>query len=192
MNYYQPTIENAAERRAGLHEFAMWNRRALLSIWSMLDRPDTYIDFGSGDGAMVRFARACGVDAVGVDLIAEPPDVTHDLRRLLVLGRKFQLATSIEVAEHLTPDAAEIFCNSVSDHLIDNGGWFIFTAALPGQIGDHHVNLIPPYEWRTMLTDSGLTWHKDATIRLAYLWNQTVGPMHHLPSNLQVFVKGAP
>jgi len=190
--YYDPSPEVAAQRRIALGEFDMWNRRALFSIWALLGRSETYIDFGCGSGAMVRSARACGVDAVGVDVIAEPPDVIHDLRHPLHLGRKFQFATSIEVAEHLTPEAAPIFCQSVSDHLIDTGGWLIFTAALPGQAGDHHVNLIPPFEWRQKLTDVGLTYHADATQRLAQLWTITTGPLHHLPANLQVFVKGEP
>jgi len=141
---------------------------------------------------MVRFGRSCGVDAVGVDIIAEAPDFRHDLRQPLQINRKFQLATSIEVAEHLPPEAAPVFCRSVADHLIDNGGWFIFTAALPGQPGHHHVNLIPPFEWRQKLSDAGLTYHETATVKLALLWTQTAGPLHHLPANLQVFVKGEP
>jgi hypothetical protein len=190
--YYNPTAEGMAERRQALQEFDMWNRRALMSIWSLIGRPETYIDFGSGSGAMVRLARSCGVSAVGVDIIAEPPDFAHDLREPLQLGRKFQLATSIEVAEHLPADAASVFCKTVVEHLIDNGGWFIFTAALPGQPGYHHVNLIPPFEWREKLSDAGLTYHETATIKLALLWTQTTGSLHHLPANLQVFVKGEP
>ncbi len=190
--YYEPNPDQIAQRREGLREFDMWNRRALLSIWSLLGHPETYIDFGCGSGAMTRFARACGVDAVGVDLIAEPPDIVHDLRRPLQLGRKFQLVTSIEVAEHLTPEAANIFCQSVADHTIDNAAWFIFTAALPGQHGHHHVNLIPPFEWRQKFTEVGFTYHESATMKLALLWTQTTGSMHHLPANLQVFVRGEP
>lgn len=191
-NYYAPTPDEIAVRRRGLDEFDIWNSRALLTIWSLLGRSDTYVDFGSGNGCMVRLARACGVDAVGIDIIAEPPDIIHDLRFPLDLGRKFQLATSIEVAEHLTPEASNVFCETVVKHLIDNGGWFVFTAALPGQSGDNHVNLITPFKWRELFTDHGLTYHMDATIKLAYLWKLTTGPMHHLPANLQVFVKGTP
>jgi cyclopropane fatty-acyl-phospholipid synthase-like methyltransferase len=191
-NYYTPSPDEIESRRRGLDEYNIWNERALFTIWSLLGRADTYIDFGSGNGHMVKMARACGVDAVGVDIIAEPPDIIHDLRRPLDLGRKFQLATSIEVAEHLTPEASDTFCETVVKHLIDNGGWLVFTAALPGQMGQNHVNLRTPYGWREILTDHGLTYHMDATIKLAYLWKLTTGSLHHLPANLQVFVKGTP
>lgn len=191
-DYYEPDAQSAATRRQALTEFDLWNRRALLTIWALLGRPETYIDFGCGSGAMVRLARACGVDAVGVDVIATPPDIIHDLRRPLKLERKFQLVTSIEVAEHLPEAAADIFCRSIVDHIIDNGGWLIFTAALPGQQGDNHVNLTPPFKWREKFSELGMTYHSDATIRLAALWTMTTGPMHHLPANLQVFVRGEP
>jgi len=191
-NYYEPNEASATERRDALAEFDRWNLRALLSIWSLFGRAETYIDFGSGSGAMVRFARACGVDALGVDVIAEPPDRVHDLRRPLDLGRKFQLATCIEVAEHLSPESTDVFCNNIVSHMIEDGGWLVFTAALPAQPGDNHVNLIPPFEWRSKLDDHGLTYHRDATLRLALLWNVTTGSLHHLPSNLQVFVRGTP
>lgn len=190
--YYEPTAEGMAERRHALREFDMWNHRALMAVWALLGRPETYMDFGCGSGAMVRLGRACGIDAVGVDIIAEPPDIIHDLRQPLQLDRKFQLTTSIEVAEHLPADTAPIFCQTVVDHLIDNGGWFVFTAALPGQPGHHHVNLIPPFEWREKLSEAGLTYHETATVKLALLWTQTTGPLQHLPANLQVFVKGEP
>jgi cyclopropane fatty-acyl-phospholipid synthase-like methyltransferase len=192
MNYYDPDPAQATERRGALREFDRWNRRALLTIWALLGRAETYIDFGSGSGAMVRLARGCGVDAIGVDVIAEPPDVIHDLRRPLELGRKFQLATCIEVGEHLSPDAVDTFCQNIVGHMIDEGGWLVFTAALPGQTGDNHVNLTPPYKWREKLDDHGLSYHIDATVRLAALWTLTTGSLHHLPANLQVFVKGTP
>lgn len=192
MSYYDPTEEEARIRRDALAGFDEWNRRALLSVWSLLGRPDTYMDFGCGSGAMVKMARACGLDAIGVDVVAQPPDIIHDLRRPLELPRRVQLATCIEVAEHLNEDAAPILCQNISRHLIDNGGWLVFTAALPGQQGDNHVNLKSAYWWREKLTEVGLTWHETATLKLQLLWSVTTGSMHHLPANVQVFVKGEP
>ena len=189
-NYYNPTAEQANERRKALREFDFWNKRALLSAWSLFGKPNSYIDFGSGSGAMVEFARSCNVDAIGVDLIAEPPDVCHDLRQPLDLHRTFEIVTSIEVAEHLNEGSAAIFAESIVRHLSKDGG-LIFTAALPGQPGDNHLNCQPPAYWRKLFTDAGLTYLIDETPRLAHLWTVTTGPMHHLPANLQVFVKGA-
>lgn len=192
MSYYQPNEDEIRQRIDGLNEFNEWNRRVLMSIWSLLGKPSSYVDWGSGSGAMVHLARQCDVDAVGLDIIASPPDIRHDLRYPIDLQKKFYLATSIETVEHLPEDSVNIFCQSASKHLEDNGGWFVFTAALPGQKGHNHVNLKTPFFWREKLTEFGLTFHLEATTRLALLWNVTSGPLHHLPANLQVFVKGTP
>ena len=191
-HYYEPTEDQIGQRRQALDEFNRWNERALLAVWSLFGKSETYIDFGSGNGAMVELARGCAVDAIGVDLVAKPPDVVHDLRRPLDLRRTFQLSTCIEVAEHLTPAATPILCETIASHLIEDGGWLVFTAAPPGQMGEHHVNLQSSFWWRERLSSAGLSWHRDATIRLAYLWKEVTGPMHHLPANVQVFVKGTP
>jgi SAM-dependent methyltransferase len=185
MSYTNPTETEAAERRLALQPFDEYNVRALYAIYALFGTPLTHLDVGSGSGAMVKVARKLGVDAIGVDVIAEAPDVAHDLTEPLHLGRQFAFITCVEVAEHLPPAAAPVLCASFARHLAPRG-WLIFTSALPGQAGDHHQNLLPPFEWRGMLYEAGLTWVPEVTSRLALLWSHTTGSLHHLPANLQV------
>ncbi len=63
--------------------------------------------------------------------------VPWNLTTPLDLGRTFDLVMSLEVAEHLPQAAAETFVSS----LVGLGPVVLFSAAIPGQQGDHHVNL---------------------------------------------------
>lgn len=201
MSYTDPTEAEAANRREGLRPFDEYNSRALYSTFALFGTPHTYLDIGSGTGVMVKMARRLGVDAVGVDVIAEPPDIRADLTRPLYISdrstvyepphdiasmRSFTIITCVEVAEHLPPEAAPVLCATLARHLAPRG-WLVFTSALPGQAGDHHQNLIPPFDWRGMLYEAGLTWMPKATTELALLWTHTTGNLHHLPANLQCF-----
>jgi hypothetical protein len=62
--------------------------------------------------------------------------VTHNLEATLPLRERFDLAMSLEVAEHLTPGRAESFIQElcgVSDCVL-------FGAAIPGQGGTNHIH----------------------------------------------------
>ena len=59
-----------------------------------------------------------------------------DLSQPLDLGRRFDLAISLEVAEHLPAASADTFVASLAG-LSD---FVLFSAAVPGQGGRHHVN----------------------------------------------------
>jgi hypothetical protein len=187
MSYTSPTETEAIERRLALQPFDEYNIRACVySVYSLFGTPITHLDLGSGSGAVVKAARKLGVDAVGVDVIAEPPDVQWDLTQPLDLAKQFTIVTCVEVAEHLPPSAASVLCGTIRRHLATKG-WLIFTSALPGQAGDHHQNLIPPFEWRGLMWEHDLVWVPEVTARLALLWTQTSGSLHHLPANLQAF-----
>ena len=143
-------------------------------------------DVGSGTGAMVNLARLMKVDAIGVDMIAEEPDVAHDLREPLNLGRTFALITCIEVAEHIPAENSGVFLNNVTSH-VARGGRLIFSAAPPNQPGDGHVNLRQPYYWRSMIDERGLTYSDELTARLRLAWQWVPAPMMWLVGNVQVF-----
>ena len=158
-----------------------------MSILATFGVPPSYLDLGSGTGAMVDFARRMGIDSLGVDMIAKhPPDVRADLSKPIDLGRQFNLVTCIEVAEHIPERAAGVFCNNISRHL-KAGGLLVFTAAAPGQDGDGHVHLKPANYWRTMLHERDLNWQENHTLRLKLAWQTVPMPMMWLPGNLQVF-----
>ena len=104
------------------------------------------VDVGCGVGAWLAEAREGGVsrvrgydgDWVERDLLVVAPEEfeTWDLTKPIVTGERFDLAISMEVAEHLPPELAEGFVVS----LMRLSDFILFSAAIPGQGGVNHVN----------------------------------------------------
>jgi SAM-dependent methyltransferase len=104
------------------------------------------IDIGCGTGIWLSVFAVHGIaDFVGVDghffaahTIEIPVEryVSFDLTRPYACARRFDLVVSLEVAEHLPPDCAEALVAS----LVRLGLAVLFSAAIPGQGGTHHVN----------------------------------------------------
>ena len=119
------------------------------------------LDVGSGHGAWAAEWLKTGVadvvavdgDYVARDQLAIPPErfVAHDLATPLDLRRKFDLVQSLEVAEHLPADKAAGFI----DNLVRHGDVILFSAAVPHQGGEHHVNEQPPEYWRRLFAGRG-------------------------------------
>ncbi|HVW87604.1 MAG TPA: methyltransferase domain-containing protein [Bryobacteraceae bacterium] len=118
--------------------------------------PRSVVDVGCGTGAWLSVFRTHGIeDVVGVDggyvnpaLLTIPADsfVAADLSKPIHLRRRFDLVMSLEVAEHLDPSAASEFVRS----LTSLGDVVLFSAAIPGQCGVHHVNEQWPDYWRAL------------------------------------------
>ena len=119
------------------------------------------LDVGSGHGAWAAEWIKAGVkDVVAVDgayvkaeQLVIPADkfVAHDLATPLDLGRRFDLVQSLEVAEHLPAVSAAGFV----DNLVRHGDVILFSAAVPHQGGEHHVNEQPPQYWRELFARQG-------------------------------------
>jgi Methyltransferase domain len=130
-------------------------RRIVSAMLGILP-PLSVIDFGCSRGAWLREWRAHGVeDIVGVDgdyvdrakLEFDPARfVTHDLATPFSHGRRFDLAQSLEVAEHLPPSRAGSFVADLTAH----APAVLFSAAQPGQGGEHHINEQPAEYWRRL------------------------------------------
>lgn len=111
------------------------------------------VDIGCGLGAFLQTFQAHGVsDVLGVDgswvprsrLMIDPAAFRiTDLEVPLDLSRVFDLAVCMEVAEHLPESAAEILVASLSRH----ADVVLFSAAIPFQGGQHHVNERWPSWW---------------------------------------------
>jgi hypothetical protein len=111
-------------------------------------------DFGAGQGAWLSVWRRLGVsDIRALDgsyvnqaalLVPGETFVPVDLARRVRLGRTFDLVQSLEVAEHLPSSAAEQFV----DNLVAHSSLVLFSAAVPGQGGEYHVNEQPYSYWR--------------------------------------------
>lgn len=110
------------------------------------------LDLGCNDGQWLEAFVSLGItDVIGVDgggmlehLRFDPAKfIEHDLTKPLDLGRKFDLVTCIEVAEHLPESAAETLLDTITRH----GDRILFSAAQPGQGGSGHVNERPLEYW---------------------------------------------
>jgi SAM-dependent methyltransferase len=117
-------------------------------------------DFGCGEGAWLSVWRRCGAAVAGVDgphidprrlLIAADEFHAADLSCGIDLGRKFDLVQSLEVAEHLPGECADRFVAMLTAH----APLVLFSAAVPGQGGEHHVNEQPLEYWRTKFRERG-------------------------------------
>lgn len=126
-------------------------------------RPRSVIDVGCALGTwLAAFAEGGVEDLLGLD----GPDVepsfldipaagfrTVDLAAQVVMeARRWDVAVSLEVAEHLPPERAEGF---VAD-LARLAPVVVFSAAVPHQGGTHHVNEQWPDYWSRLFAQHGL------------------------------------
>jgi SAM-dependent methyltransferase len=126
-----------------------------------LIRPRSVIDLGCGIGVFLSAFRELGVtDAVGVDghwvdrarlKIPDRDFLSADLRRPFTLDRTFELAISTETAEHLPPESAESFVDS----LTSLAPVVLFSAAVPFVPGNLHINCQWPSYWTQLFKAKG-------------------------------------
>lgn len=106
------------------------------------------IDLGCGIGVWLngikevfdKYAKVRGYDGEYVDrenlVIAEEEFVVWDLKNKVVDEERYDIAISLEVAEHLPKDCDDNFIDS----LVQLSDIVLFSAALPNQGGTEHVN----------------------------------------------------
>lgn len=160
MAYADQSSRHAARRIAGLLV-------AQLRIGSVLDigcARGTWLSEWAGLGA----AEIQGVDGdyVARDTLVIPAERfrPHDLSQPLALGRRFDLVQSLEVAEHIPAAASETFVDNLCAHA---SGLVLFSAAPPGQGGEHHVNEQPYAYWRAKFLARGYHAHDFLRPRIA-------------------------
>jgi hypothetical protein len=116
--------------------------------------PKSLLDVGCGRGTWLRAALEAGVDDIfGVDGVAIPESALlfpskyfgrQDLSEQIDLGRTFEIVLCLEVAEHLPEDHAPQLIST----LVSHSDLIVFSAAAPGQRGQHHVNCQWPEYWQ--------------------------------------------
>lgn len=138
-----------------------WSAQVVIPMIQELVEPKSVLDVGCGIGSWASVWHSRGVDVTGVDgeyvnqdLLEIPRDrfIPHDLAAPLNLGRKFDLVTSFEVAEHLPDTSAESFVQSLIRH---STGVIVFSAAVPKQGGTGHINEQWPSYWARFFENNG-------------------------------------
>ncbi|WP_170760238.1 methyltransferase domain-containing protein [Ruegeria lacuscaerulensis] len=123
--------------------------------------PQSVVDFGCGRGVWLSEWAAAGCkDIAGVDgnyvdrerlAISRDAFFGHDLIQPVDLGQRFDLAQSLEVGEHLPNEASASLVQSLTTH----ADMILFSAAVPGQGGEFHINEQPLSFWQGLFADRG-------------------------------------
>tara|TARA_Y100001968_G_scaffold269324_1_gene260090 strand:- start:49 stop:846 length:798 start_codon:yes stop_codon:yes gene_type:complete len=117
------------------------------------------IDFGCGRGTWLKGFEQIGINKlVGLDgswnnqgkilskkIIFKPIDLNKEIK----IEEKFDLALSLEVAEHLKPTSSELFIKSITS----SSDLIMFGAAFSGQPGTNHINTRPHSFWANIFAD---------------------------------------
>jgi len=127
--------------------------RAYLGHLFALWRPDSVIDVGCGRGAWLAacgergVARLAGLDGdwVSQSMMLDPAIVFRhaNLQEECRADERFDLAISLEVAEHLPPASSDGFVRTLAAH----ADAIVFGAAYVSQPGTGHINTRPHSFW---------------------------------------------
>lgn len=111
-------------------------------------QPKNVVDFGCGVGNFLMAFKEKGVEEVlgldgvwaNMELLKKYIDSSDfrevDLEEKICLDKKYDLAISLEVAEHLSEKKSAVFVDS----LVNASDVILFSAAIPFQGGQNHVN----------------------------------------------------
>ena len=123
--------------------------------------PKSVVDVGCGTGTWLKVFSDYGVnDFLGIDgdyvdrkklKIKSESFTEFDLEKHYNSDKKFDLAISLEVAEHLKEESADIFIKTLTN-LSDI---VIFSAAIPNQGGQNHLNEQEPLYWISKFKNEG-------------------------------------
>lgn len=135
----------------------------IVPLIQQIINPESVVDLGCGLGTWLKVWQERGVSIIlGVDgdyidreklYIDHHNFLSHDLVTPLNLDRRFDLALSLEVAEHLPAAKADSFIANLTD-LADV---IVFSAAVPGQgdVGIGHINEQWPEYWQALFEQHG-------------------------------------
>ena len=132
------------------------------------------LDIGCGNGSWLKTAKDYGaLEVFGVDgiepasrnqFISSDEFLLHDLSKPLDLKKTYDLVMSLEVAEHLPEEHADLFVK----HLTSHGNIILFSAAIPNQGGQYHLNEQWPEYWHQKFKSQG---YKAYDIIRKAFWN---------------------
>ena len=131
-------------------------------------KPKTVVDIGCGQGHWAKEFENLGCDVLGVDgdYVTDPVVnfLPHNLENPIPEIGNFDLAISLEVAEHLREPSSDRFIRD----LTNLAPIVLFSAAIPGQGGVDHFNEQWPSYWAQKFLECGY----DVTGALRFeIWN---------------------
>ena len=185
-DYYERTVEAAAVSSAG---------RIAGSIVAEF-KPARVIDVGCGTGALLAALRDKGCQVFGLEYAeaglklcrARGLEVAKfDLERnVFDTNRTFDVAVSMEVAEHLPETAADRYV----ELLAQLSRIIVFTAAQPGQGGIDHVNEQPASYWIAKFQNQGFEHAAELSDRWRENWKAAGDVEDWYYKNLMIFRRG--
>jgi len=178
-------LSSRVEKNRYLPALASWIAKTI--------QPDSVLDVGCGDAALLTLLSQYHIPAYGLEgstaaVKVAPSDVCvfqADLNRSFLLNKQFDLVCCIEVAEHLSRRSATTLIAGISSHARK---MIIFSAAHPNQGGLGHINEQPAEYWRKIFMLNN--WTEDTVLS-----DQAKGVLRsaeapwYLPQNIMVFVK---
>ncbi len=167
------------------HNLTSYSAKVITSIVREYTHPSSAVDLGCGVGTWLKVLEDDGVkDIFGIEgewikeetlIIPQDKFLKTNLGKPLKLDRQFDLAISLEVAEHIH----EAYADQFIDNLTSLAPVILFSAAIPLQGGTHHVNEQWPEYWRDKFLKRNFVlldcirskvWN-DARIRMWYAQN---------------------
>lgn len=124
--------------------------------------PKSIVDFGCGRGIFLAEAQKvddsieiCAIDGEYVDrkklLIDEEKFDARNLEKKITLLKKYDLAMSFEVGEHISQENVNVFI----ENIVNSSDIVLFSAAIPGQGGIGHINEQWPSYWTSLFLKYG-------------------------------------
>ncbi|TIH13550.1 class I SAM-dependent methyltransferase [Marinifilum sp. JC120] len=164
----------------------------LTLISDIIPKMDSVIDFGCGVGTWLQVTQNLGAkNILGLEglwlkkkmlVIKEDEFIHADLSKNFSTTDKYDLAISLEVAEHIEKEYARLFVERLSRA----SDFILFSAAIPHQKpGPEHVNEQWPNYWINIF--NSLEYKAIDCIR-GFIWNDPKIPSWYR-QNIMLFVK---
>ena len=174
------------------HQKTVYSANKILPIvMDVLPEIHSVVDFGCGVGTWLSVLKEKNVNHIqGLDgfwvkqeLLEIPKENFRqvNLEKKVKLSRRYDLAISLEVAEHLPIEAAGYFVES----LVNASDFVLFSAAIPFQGGKGHINEQWPDYWARLFKDKD---YIPLDIIREKIWNDEAMPIWYR-QNILLFLK---
>ena len=137
--HYLPTLDERGT--LAIHKVLSWGLDYMTYMTFAVDliqnrlRPQSILDIGCGDGRLLHMLAGIVPQRAGVDLVEESirfarafnPEATFYLADLADIPGQFEIATLIEVMEHISDEEIGEFIEKTAQHILP-GGWLVVSS----------------------------------------------------------------